>query len=543
MAGSPHRTRTHRGTRRTRTSRSTAAAVLLATTGFLAALTGTASGTESAVPRVFQIVAIGDSYGAGEGAPQTDGDYAYDTTARRWVGAPAAVWDSSDPTAARCHRSPRSGFGQAVQLLRNGFASAGIRISIRFRSFACSGGSIRFGVDSASGLRVDGPTGGGALTAYCGVAPTGCPGSQAPLAPQVRQVRDTFGTTPVDALLVSFGGNDFGFAHTIFLCAITQYLGATGPGYRCNDDPTLELMLRAATRPTTTTTVEARLPELQRGNALGTDALVRGCAFLSGAAVVSRTCTPTFRASFDLLGRALRGLVPSTFIRCSGVQEAGAEAAWALAHPLSGAAPVGTVAGSGCVKRLGNSLGEALGIWVRTERTYPALQRAPERVYVTTYPGAVEDENGTLCNNRPADDRLIRNVVTSESSFVRTEVRPLLNSEIQAAGERQDWTVIGLPVAFRHGVCANAGARWFNTNRDSLEHQGEITGMSATLSSALRVGRDALGISDGEPALGGGMVHPNEAGYDQLYAWRVGNRLRTQICTKFAIDPCPPLRR
>jgi hypothetical protein len=521
--------------------RSLAAALL--TTTFLVVLVGPASGTETAqrspaaAARQFQVVAIGDSYGAGEGAPQTDGNYAYSTSSRRWVGAPAAVWDSTDSTAARCHRSPKSGFGQAVALLRSTFADEDV--TIRFRTFACSGASIRFGIETATGVRLDGPDGGGALTPYCGAAPTGCPGSQAPLAPQVQQMRSAFGTTPVDALLVSFGGNDFGFAHTIFLCAITQYLGAVGAGNRCDGDPTLALMLRAATRPTSATTLEARLSELQRGNALGADALIRGCAFLSQAAVVSRTCTPTFRASFDLLGRALRGLVPRTFIRCSTVQEAAAEA-------LQLGSPVGTVKavlGVTCEKRSGNSFAEPAGIWVRTERTYPALSRPPESVYVTTYPDAVEDENGTLCNNRPADDRLIRNVVTSESSFVRTSVRPLLNSEIQAAGQRQSWSVINLPVAVRHGVCANAEARWLNTNRDGLRRQGELGGMSATLTSALRAGRDLLGISNGEPALSGGMVHPNEAGYDGLYAWRVATRLRTQICAKFSIDPCPTLRR
>jgi len=516
----------------------TATATLVAAV-LLATVIGTASGAqraESAVARQFQVVAIGDSYGAGEGAPQTDGNYAYSTASRRWVGAPAAIWDSSDSTAARCHRSPRSGFGQAAAMLSSTFASE--NVTIRFRSFACSGASIRFGIEPASGTRDDGPTGGGALTSYCGTAPTGCPGSQTPLAPQVQQMRSAFGTTPVDALLVSFGGNDFGFAHTIFLCAITQYLGALGPGYRCDDDPTLALMLRAATRPTSATTFESRLPELQRGNVLGEDALVRGCAFLSQGAVVSRTCTPTFRASLDLLGRALRGVVARTFVRCSSVQEAAAEAL----QPLSPVGTVKTVLGVTCEKRSGNSLANLAGIWVRTERTYPSLSRAPERVYVTTYPDAVEDENGTLCNNRPADDRLIRNVVTSESSFVRTEVRPLLNSEIQDAGERQGWTVLGLPVAFRHGVCADAEARWFNTNRDSLERQGEITGLTTALTAALRAGRDLLGISNGEPALGGGMVHPNERGYDQLYAWRVARQLRTQICAKFAIDPCPTLR-
>jgi hypothetical protein len=374
---------------------------------------------------------------------------------------------------------------------------------------------------------------------YCGAEPTTCPGSQAALQPQVQQMRNAFGNWPVNALLVSFGGNDFGFAHTIFLCAITQYLGAAGPLNRCNNDPTLALMLNAATRPTTTTTVEARLPELLRGNVLGADALVRGCAFLSPAAVVSRTCTPTLRASFDLLGRSLRAEPARTFIRCNGLQETAAEGL----QPLSPVGTSKTVLGVTCQKAAGNSLVEPLGIWVRTEQTYPSLSKTPAQVYVTTYPDAVEDENGTLCNSRPADDRLIRNVVTSESAWVRNTVRPLLNSEIQGAGQRQNWTVINLPVAVRHGVCASAQARWFNTNRDGLTRQGELGGVSARLTAALRTGRDLLGITDGEPALSGGMVHPNAAGYEQLYATLVASRLRLQICTKYAISPCPALRQ
>lgn len=527
--------------------RSATAAALLAATVFLVALIGTSSGGQSAqaagsaTARLFVVGALGDSYGAGEGAPQIDGTYAYSTSSRRWVGAPAATWDSTDGTAARCHRSPKSGFGQAIALLRSTFAAE--NVTLRFRTVACSGASIRFGVDPATGLRDDSVKGGGALTAYCGTAPAGCPSSQDPVAPQVQQLRSIFGTTPVDALLVSYGGNDYGFARTIFVCAITEYLlGPAGSG-GCGQDPSLQLMLRAATRPTSASVLEARLPELQRGNSLGSDALVRGCAFLSQNAAVTRTCTPTFRASFDLLGRALRGQVPRTFVRCSTAQETAAEAAWVAAHPLAlQTAPVGTVAGSGCEKRLANSLTEPLGIWLRTETTYPTLARAPGRVYVATYPDAVEDENGTLCNNRPSDDRLIRTVVTSESSFIRTDVRSLLNSEIRAAAQRNGWSVVDLPVAFRHGICATAAQRWFNTNRDSLVKQGEI-GSTTALLSAVRAAQAALGISNGEPALGGGMAHPNEAGYDQLYAWRIARQLRTQICEKFSIEPCPTLRR
>ncbi len=39
----------------------------------------------------------------------------------------------------------------------------------------------------------------------------------------------------------------------------------------------------------------------------------------------------------------------------------------------------------------------------------------------------------------------------------------------------------------------------------------------ATDDAAIAAYRELLGVTNGEPALSGGMVHPNEAGYDQLY--------------------------
>jgi hypothetical protein len=532
-----------------RAGRPVAAAALIATAAFLLAFVEAASASPDAgqqPARLFVVSAIGDSYGAGEGAPQIEGVYAYSTTTKRWVGVPAAVWDNTDGAAARCHRSPSSGFGQAIARVRRTFAAHDVTVT--FRTVACSGASIRFGIDPLTGLRKDGPEGGGALTPYCGAAPTSCPGSQAPIAPQVQQLRSIFGMTPVDALLVSFGGNDFGFARTIFVCTITQYLadpdGLLPSGaVPCDTDATLELMLQAASAPTTASVLESGLAELVRGDSLGPDALVRGCAFLSRNAVVTRTCTPTFRASFDLLGRALDARTARTFVRCNLAQETAAEAAWVAAHPLAfSAAPVGTVDSlSGCVKSQANSVTDPLGIWVRTEAAYPSLSRAPDRIYIATYPDAVEDETGTLCNDRPSDDRLTRKLVTSESSFIRAEVRAVLNREIREAAARNGWTVIELPVAFRHGICATAANRWFNTNRDALARQGEI-GPTTAMVSAFRAARDTLGRSDGEPALGGGMAHPNATGYRQLYSWRVGNRLRLQICDKFDISPCPPLQ-
>ena len=115
----------------------------------------------SASAKNFQVVVFGDSYGSGEGAPATNGDYGADGGALRNQGVlgiinegsrplpnPAADWNGNaadseftgdGPTAARrCHRSPRATAPRAVRLLAAEFPD----VDFTFRSFACSGARI-----------------------------------------------------------------------------------------------------------------------------------------------------------------------------------------------------------------------------------------------------------------------------------------------------------------------------------------------------------------------------------------------------------------
>jgi hypothetical protein len=513
--------------RRTRLRRKDPAIVLAIA---VLVITGTASAgvaeRAQTAPREFVVVALGDSYGSGEGAPFTDGAFAFDAAAGRWQGT-APRWTATTDTASRrCHRSPRSGFARAVELVREAFRTP--NVTVTFRSFACSGAGIRSTIDPLTGFPLASPDGGGALQPYGGVAGERAAGNGA-FAAQVTQARSFLNgrSARADAVLMSFGGNDFGFARLIFLCGVAEYLAdpdaAASSTNTCNADPNAAAVVAAASSPTTVTAPRTVLAE----------GLARRCAFMTRQAVVTRACRPTLRASYDLLATALGGTAPQTFRRCSPTQEAAAAA-------LGPFAPLGTtrtVFGVACRKQAAGSLANAAGIWTRVEATYPAFNArgavgglaASGRVYITTYPDPLEDENGALCDRRPSDDRATRKLVLAESAFLRNTVHAALVGEVRAAGRRNGWTVVEAGGAARRGICADAASRLFNTNRDSLRKQGEDVSSVPRLPGA------------SEPALSSGFVHPNAAGYDALYARQVAGRLRAQICTRFAIAPCPPL--
>ena len=124
--------------------------MMLCVPALLAAATfATAAGADERPP--YRVVAFGDSYAAGEGAPGTPGVYDADGTHPH----PRAVWSGSDADTAftgdaetgtrgarRCHRSPRATAPRAVKALITRFPD----IDFTFRSFACSGAAIDVGV-------------------------------------------------------------------------------------------------------------------------------------------------------------------------------------------------------------------------------------------------------------------------------------------------------------------------------------------------------------------------------------------------------------
>jgi hypothetical protein len=185
--------------------------------------------TQSIVVKDFLIVSIGDSYASGEGNPDRWQELGgSDLLGQPTYVASPAVWQDR-----RCHRSAHSAPAQAAFMLE----MADPHSSVTFLSFACSGATINtHNYDDAAfydpyqrpptyPLVKDRGT--GILGPGCGQEP---PNPDRPqdnqLDSQMIQVRKaltnnyTIPARPVDALLISAGGNDMGFVPVIKLCAL-----------------------------------------------------------------------------------------------------------------------------------------------------------------------------------------------------------------------------------------------------------------------------------------------------------------------------------
>lgn len=155
------------------------------------------------------IVSLGDSYGSGEGNP--DVAQTFDA-----VGLPAAGADWLDD---RCHRTPNAGPYQAARDLER----LDPHTSVTFISFACSGATLirEYGdMDPLDPFQPFDPAtshGSGITGPYDGVEP----GPNFPTLPsQVDQMVDAVRDRPIDALIVSGGGNDAAFAPIAAVCVL-----------------------------------------------------------------------------------------------------------------------------------------------------------------------------------------------------------------------------------------------------------------------------------------------------------------------------------
>jgi hypothetical protein len=167
--------------------------------------------TERIELRDHLVVSIGDSMASGEGVPDTPGLYTFgsslpQTTATlarlingdiRLHTEQAAEWKNR-----RCHRSARGGHALAASALERRDPKS----SVTFISLACSGAEIAHLID----------------TNYEGHQPP--PGSGT-VPPQLDVLKELVGAGPgsrgrrIDALLLSSGVNELGFADIIIACA------------------------------------------------------------------------------------------------------------------------------------------------------------------------------------------------------------------------------------------------------------------------------------------------------------------------------------
>lgn len=155
------------------------------------------------------IVSLGDSYGSGEGAP--DQPYEYHPV----FGSPSREVQWLDK---RCHRSANAGAYQAARALE--FMDP--HTSVTFLSFACSGATLarETGQDGPfssvyAPFRPENSNGSGITGPYRGIE---FQSGDQPLKSQVEQMLDAVGTRPIDALVISGGGNDAGFAPVLSTC-------------------------------------------------------------------------------------------------------------------------------------------------------------------------------------------------------------------------------------------------------------------------------------------------------------------------------------
>jgi len=131
-------------------------------------------------PSAFHVVALGDSYASGQGAPDEPW---------KWWKPGTPRWDDE-----RCNRSRNAATAQAVEILRN------MGHDVAYDSFACSGAEIEPGL----------------IGPYDGSEPPA--GPHIPLRPQVDELAAIAAAGDVDAVTLAIGGNDVLFAFIVTDC-------------------------------------------------------------------------------------------------------------------------------------------------------------------------------------------------------------------------------------------------------------------------------------------------------------------------------------
>lgn len=156
----------------------------------------TATATDTVTVRDYLIVSVGDSAASGEGVPDVPGPGVFPFPQAQWIDR-------------RCHRSANAGPAQAALRLER----ADPETSVTFVDLSCSGAQITAGL----------------LQGYKGQEP---PPGAPNLPPQIDEVKRLVGSRAIDAMLVTIGANDLGFADIVGWCVLNVAVpcGTNVPG-------------------------------------------------------------------------------------------------------------------------------------------------------------------------------------------------------------------------------------------------------------------------------------------------------------------------
>ncbi|MCB9631292.1 MAG: hypothetical protein H6721_04025 [Sandaracinus sp.] len=176
-------------------------------------------------PAPFELFGLGDSYGAGEGAPEIPGDFEDDGSLRD--GGDREEWNASltDADARRearaCHRSGVSGIEVAADILRQQYQGA---LDVRLAPLACSGAqSEHFHTCDYRGAIGDHYT-----------------REEDFQDPQITRMKEIARLSGVDAVYMSIGGNDMRFGPIVSACIKEALLGEGIAGDICGEDTPID---------------------------------------------------------------------------------------------------------------------------------------------------------------------------------------------------------------------------------------------------------------------------------------------------------------
>jgi hypothetical protein len=386
---------------------------------------GTATITGDVVVQDWLIVSIGDSYGSGEGNPDvpTQHDFLGFTTA-------GAKWEDR-----RCHRSADAGSAQAARVIEN----ADPKTSVTFIHVACSG------AEAAKGL----------LEAYKGVGDTWEAKNMAPLDPQLTQARELVGNREVDALYISIGGNDSGFAPVVTGCVALLF---------CN-------------------------PAYQ---GLPSDWVVPDVGL---AAVICLPLAIVVPAPFNLIWAGICAVALSVVI----AEFSGDNSEHLFHNGLIGDAADGDIRNyrlSKLYDRLSTALtATAPGANGDPYFGLPASQM--NRVFISEYVDATQDDDGDYCPKsdllKPFNDIRVPGLSRAEYEWLDLDVERKLNEVIADNAGYHGWNLVdGIHDRFaKHGICADdTYMRGLLT--ETFWVQGDMSGTAHPNFDGHRVYRDRI---------------------------------------------------